>query len=289
MKKRVLAILLAVMMIVTVFALVACDKPDNRTTAQKGADLLRSMYRNTKLEKGEIEKTPFEYERVSNIVVDEKSYAVTWTVDVDEAKIKIVKGDKMTTIKILDNITADYEYKLTATINDGTNTATYVTTYKVPVKDVKRVALTDVDTSKDYYIVVDQPKAGATIYVNNAKSGNYLTTANKIANAKKVKIEKVGDNGIKIRYPDGKYLGWAVSGKYINLYPQGDSGIKADMTWNDTFTVNADGVITVTATVNGAEKTQFMGTNGTYTTIGLYDMSNVNTYFLAYIAEALTK
>ena len=114
--KKVLAWVLLLAMCLSLFA--GCGKkPETSTT--NTADLEAALEYIKTVYKKPSEKTPKDFQRISNVPVNGKNYEVVWTADIGEEYIKIVKGnDGMVTIDVNEEVESDVKYVLTATIYD---------------------------------------------------------------------------------------------------------------------------------------------------------------------------
>ena len=114
--KKIIALLLALTLCVGLFA--GCEKPADTSGLEGAATYLEAMY------KQEEEITAVDYTRVSVVMIDGVTYTVTWTCDKDS--IKLVAGDKMTTVELPDTL-EDINYTLTATVSDANGNTKTVT------------------------------------------------------------------------------------------------------------------------------------------------------------------
>ena len=119
-------------MVLVVASLSACTKKtetgDNGGASgdvEQAKAYLLSMYEKSP------EITASDYEVVPSVMVDGVKYTVTWTTD--KSEVKVVPGDKKTTIDVDEESANDVVYVLTATIADPSGkTATATFNHKVP-------------------------------------------------------------------------------------------------------------------------------------------------------------
>ena len=125
-KMTVWALLLA--MVVAVFA--GCSNTPAETTAPAtearteavsgladAVAYVKTIYKNA------AEITSKDYEVISVVPMGAEKFEITWTVDVAEDVVAIIKGENgMTLIDVNEDCSAETPYVLTATLTDGTNT-----------------------------------------------------------------------------------------------------------------------------------------------------------------------
>ena len=127
--KKFLSILLVVVLCLT--GLIACGNNNGEDTAalEDAAAYLYTMY------KDKATNTPNDYDVVAKVVVNGKSYAVTWTTSDERVTVK-EKSASFWTIDVPDVVTEEISYTLTATIKDANgNTAQKSFNRVVPVID----------------------------------------------------------------------------------------------------------------------------------------------------------
>ena len=121
--KKILSILLAAVLVFSLAALVACQdstpittETETETTApaetplDSAIEYIRQLYKDTT-------KTNMDYNVVTSVKVGDKSFTVTWTVDVETITV-VDNEDGTATIDVPDKAEADIAYVLTATVAD---------------------------------------------------------------------------------------------------------------------------------------------------------------------------
>ena len=129
--KKLTAWALLLAMCVALFAGCSNNEPTETTTEPNvttepqvsgladAVSYVKTIYKNA------AEVTSKDYEVVGVVPVGDEKYEITWTVDVAEDVVAIVKGDNgMVTIDVNEGSTEEVAYVLTATLTDGTDTET---------------------------------------------------------------------------------------------------------------------------------------------------------------------
>ena len=126
--KKLTAWALLLAMCVAMFAGCSNDTPETTAPAETlpPVDGLASAVAYVKtIYKNAAEITAKDYQVVGVVPVADKKYEITWTVDVAEDVVAIVKGeDGMVTIDVNENSSEEVAYVLTATLTDGEKTET---------------------------------------------------------------------------------------------------------------------------------------------------------------------
>ena len=129
--KKFLSMLLVVVLCLT--GLIACGGNNNAEDAaalEDAASYLNAMY------KDKATNTPNDYDVVAKVVVNGKSYSVTWTTSDERVTVKEGKTANFWTIDVPDVATEEIAYTLTATITDANgNSAQKSFERVVPVVD----------------------------------------------------------------------------------------------------------------------------------------------------------
>lgn len=108
--KKIIAYLLIALMCVSCLA--GCgDKNEVSEDLQAAADYVYAMYKNA----GKVTAT--DYERTTQVMIDNVAYTVEWTADNDAVKITV--KDKIATIDVDEKTEKEINYVLTATIKDA--------------------------------------------------------------------------------------------------------------------------------------------------------------------------
>lgn len=138
--KKLIAVALLLAMTVAMFAGCSNDAEPtvapSETTAQAGnaesgltdaVAYVKTIYKNA------AEVTAKDYQVVGVVPVGDEKYEITWTVDVEEDLISIIKGDDgMVTIDVNENSSEEVAYVLTATLTDGTTTESLSWNHTLP-------------------------------------------------------------------------------------------------------------------------------------------------------------
>ena len=195
--KKFLAILLALLMCVSVFA--GCGKKkkggDDAATLEQAKDYLYNVMKD---KNGKA--LPNDYDVVGKIIIENTEFSVTWTTDCDDIKVKESTKANMWTIDLPEFNEEEFEYKLTATIEDADGETIEVTfTPKLPVIDNRGVTVTP-EADKAYKIFLEQVDLGYTLYaLNTTKDGQnkFINTTRDPKEAANFYMEAV-DGGYKI-------------------------------------------------------------------------------------------
>ena len=160
--KKFLALFLALLMCVGVFAGCGTKTDDSAVTLEQAKDYLYNVMKD---KNGKA--LPNDYDVVGKIIIEEVSFDVTWTTDNEDIKVKESSKANMWTIDLPDFNETEVEYTLTATIKaeDG-STIEVSFTPKLPVIDNRGVS-TDLEEGVAYKIYFEQVNLGYTLYALN--------------------------------------------------------------------------------------------------------------------------
>ena len=267
--RKFLALFLALLMCVGVFASCAPKTEDGGVTLEQAKDYLYNVMKD---KNGKAISN--DYNVVAKIIIDETSFDVTWKTDNEDIKIVESTKENMWTVDLPDKNEEEFEYKLTATITAADGSTIEVTfTPKLPVIDNTGVT-TAPEENKAYKIFLKQLDLGYTLYaLNTTQDGQnkFINTTLDPKEAADFYMEEV-DGGYKIytMIDDVKTYVHAKTttgsdgkvSKFIGFATETDSVFVYD---------SEKGVYTVT--INGA--IYGVGTYGSYETISLSDI----TYF----------
>ena len=265
--KKFLALFLALLMCVGVFAGCGTKTDDSAVTLEQAKDYLYNIMKN---KNGMA--TPNDYEVVGMIKIEETTFEVTWTTDNEDIKVKESTKENMWTIDLPDVNAEEIEYTITATIKAADGSTIEVSfTPKLPVIDNTGVTTTP-EENKAYKIFFEQKNLGYTLYALNTTQNGENKFINATIDPKEAAdfyMEAVEDgykiytmiDGVKnyihaatVAGSDGKVS------KYIGFATETDS----------VFVYDSDkGVYTVT--INGS--VYGVGTYQSYETICLSDIS----------------
>ena len=179
----------------------------------------------------------------------------------DNAQIVIENGKAIVTVT-----TTEVVVKLTLTAKCGEATGSKEFSLTL-LKTVVEPAVEPV-VGKAYYLVMNQEKANATVYLIDGMSGYYMATSEDVSKAIKIYVEETdgglymytsSDNGVT-----KKYINAVTSGTYVN----GAYGDTASTVWVWDATLE-----TVKTTVNGKEYVLGTRNDKTYTTVGPVEVS----------------
>ncbi len=168
--KKFLAILLLLTMCLGM--LVACggDGADSETTAGDGATAEATLQEAVEFLAGtyksdEGKATPADYKLVSQILIGETKFEVTWTVDNEAIKLTLVDG--MYNVDVPGKNETEFTYTLTATVKDAAGqTATKTFTRKLPVYDNSAaVGENDIKENTPYKFYMTQAGVGKTLFL----------------------------------------------------------------------------------------------------------------------------
>ena len=264
--KKFLALLLALLMCVSVFA--ACgDKEPEGATLDEAKELLNTMMKD---KNGKA--TPNDYDVVGKLTVGETVFEVTWKTNNENIKVKESSKKDFWTIDIPDVNATEVEYKLIATIKAADGSTVEVTfTPKLPVVDNAGIA-TEFEAGVAYKMFMKQANLGYTVYaLNTTQNGEnkYIETTMDPKAAAVFYVEVV-DGGYKLYTEiDGvkNYLHAElkeVDGGKVSKY----IGFKADSTC--VFAYNKE-LSVFTIKLNGTE--YGVGTYNSFETISLSEAS----------------
>lgn len=111
--KKLISILLVLTMCLSMFT--ACgNKEEEQSPLNAAAEYLYTMYKDV-----EAVNYSTDYQVVSVVKIGEDTFKVTWTTDADEANVKIVAGETMTTIDVNNENPEEVKYTLTGTLEDA--------------------------------------------------------------------------------------------------------------------------------------------------------------------------
>ena len=282
--KKFLSILLVVVLCLT--GLIACGNNNGEDTAalDDAAAYLYAMY------KDKATNTPNDYDVVAKVVVNGKSYSVTWTTSDERVTVK-EKSASFWTIDVPDVVTEEISYTLTATIKDANgNTAQKSFNRVVPVID-KGGITNDPEEGVAYKLYMNQAKLQQKFYALTKTQNNenkFIETTNNPKEAPDFFIEKV-DGGVKIytmiegvktyvyakttTSTDGKvskYIGYSAENSSVFFY------VSTTNSWQTT--------------IDGA--TYVFGTYDTYKTFCISEIKHItaeNTGVSQFVMEFMTK
>ena len=194
--KKIVSYILLLAMCVAMFAGCA-PKEDADLVAAK--DYLYAMYKDASA------KTTADFTVVSQVVVGENSYPITWTADVAEDLVKIVAGENnMTTIDINEAPEEDVNYTLTATLTNKDG-ETQSVSFKFNIPAVKKV---ETNGSAVIFYPADGQYVTSEVYTYTSSSGStkdeLVLSANK-ADAVTFTVADNGDGTVSL-VANGKYL-----------------------------------------------------------------------------------
>ncbi len=194
--KKIVSYILLLAMCVAMFAGCA-PKEDADLVAAK--DYLYAMYKDASA------KTTADFTVVSQVVVGEKSYPITWTANVAEDLVKIVAGENnMTTIDINEAPEEDVNYTLTATLTNADG-ETQSVSFKFNIPAVKKV---ETNGSAVIFYPTDGQYVTSEVYTYTSSSGStkdeLVLTTNK-ADAVTFTVADNGDGTVSL-VAGGKYL-----------------------------------------------------------------------------------
>ena len=156
------------------------DEPQE-TALEKAHTFLHEMYWY------DAKTTPADYTLVTQIIVDDKTFTITWTVEIDSAfagQVALVPAeDGKITVDVNEMAESDIAYKLIGSITDGKETLTV--SFERIVPKYREFGFVDyVAAEKDAAVVVSgvvsgiiSKSAGATrncLYVNDSVGGYYI-------------------------------------------------------------------------------------------------------------------
>ena len=160
--KKFLALFLALLMCVGVFAGCGQKTDDSSVTLEQAKDYLYNVMKD---KNGKA--LPNDYDVVAKIIIEEVSFDVTWTTDNEDITVKESSKANMWTIDLPDFNETEIEYTLTATIKAADGSTIEVSfTPKLPVIDNRGV---DTELKEDvaYKIFFEQVNLGYTLYALN--------------------------------------------------------------------------------------------------------------------------
>ena len=266
--KKFIAIALLLAMCLSLFA--ACEqggedtKPSEPTSTvdslANAKDYLYTMY------KDKAGKVLRSFDLVAVVAIGGEKFPVTWTSSASEEYIKVVAGETMTTIEVVNAEPAEQvDFTLTATINgaDG-KTASFELNYYIEAVVVEEGGTEFVDApavGTAYKFALVQAKLGQTLYFTGEMSGYYLAMSENPGDAVDVTVEEV-EGGYQISFTKGEVK------QYIDIIPREGAEGKVNVVITDAptavYTWDAERK-TMTAEVNG--NTWYLGTYNDYNTI----------------------
>ncbi len=287
--KKLLTGLLATATCFTCLAFAACgDKDKSNLTA--AADYITDLY------KDQHKKVRADYDVASKVIIDDVTYTITWTVDVEEG-VEVVAGESKTTIDLDETLNEDLAYVLTATIkapNGKTQTVTFNRVVEAaPVMVPEPIQSVPTDGS-EYKLYMYQVTTKKDYYFTGAMKGYFLATTEDSAEAVTVKTVRDGETTFRLVFVDE-------NNKTQNL---GVKNVYSGGRWHDNIifeeeekAVNADGAsflwkfnpehkvmtTTVTGVKSGSDQnttdtqdvTFYIGTSGTYNTFDVKSISDI--------------
>ena len=168
--KKLIACLLLFALCLSALAGCSNAKDDGNDALTAAKDYLYNMYKNAD------EATPSDYKRPAVVAIDGKSYNVTWTADVKTGSaddVKIVTDDsKMVTIDVNEQASTKVEYVLTASVSDGSKTAS--TSFNHYVPEYKEFSWADFVAAKEGDTVVVKGVVTGIIAKSKGNSSNCL-------------------------------------------------------------------------------------------------------------------
>ncbi len=287
--KKLLTGLLATATCFTCLAFAACgDKDKSNLTA--AADYITDLY------KDQHKKVRADYDVASKVIIDDVTYTITWTVDVEEG-VEVVAGESKTTIDLDETLNEDLAYVLTATIkapNGKTQTVAFNRVVEAaPVMVPEPIQSVPTDGS-EYKLYMYQVTTKKDYYFTGAMKGYFLATTEDSAEAVTVKTIRDGETTFRLAFVDE-------DNKTQNL---GVKNVYSGGRWHDNIifeeeekAVNADGAsflwkfnpehkvmtTTVTGVKSGSDQnttdtqdvTFYIGTSGTYNTFDVKSISDI--------------
>ena len=143
--KRLLALLLAALMCLGMFAACKSDKTNSLEDAKEYLDTIM---------KAQPENTPSDYTVLGKVMIGKEEFTVTWSVDVTENVKVVVAEDGTVTIDVNEKAAADVAYVLTATIANAAG-KTIVTSYNRKLPQFKELTWAEfVATEDDAPVVI---------------------------------------------------------------------------------------------------------------------------------------
>ena len=160
--KKFLALFLALLMCVGVFAACAPKTDAGSVTLEQAKDYLYNVMKD---KNGKA--LPNDYDVVGKIIIEGTEFTVTWATDNEDIKIKESSKANMWTVDLPDYNEEEFEYTLTATIKAADDSTISVSfTPKLPVIDNRGVS-TDLEEGVAYKIYFEQVNLGYTLYALN--------------------------------------------------------------------------------------------------------------------------
>ena len=130
--KKLISVLLALTLVLSLAACGGSKAPETTAPATEPAteaavsglaDAVAYVKTIYKTSEGTV--TGKDYQVVGSVPVGDETYEITWTVDVTEDQVAIVKGeDGLVTIDVNEGSSEEVAYVLTASLTDGTETKT---------------------------------------------------------------------------------------------------------------------------------------------------------------------
>ncbi len=168
--KKFLCLILALVLCVSVF--VACDnteqpeEPDEKVALDNATAYLKTMY------KGYLSnpETPFDFELVTKVTVNEKVYAVEWSVDNNAVKVVVAEDNSKVTIDIDEKSASVVEYNLTAVVTAPDGTKGNPLTFKLKVPKSSMMSISDALKAEDGKFVT---VSGTVVLINTPWDDGY--------------------------------------------------------------------------------------------------------------------
>lgn len=235
-----------------------------------------------------------DYDLVEQVTYDGKTYAVTWTVNVDETVAKIVDGDGKVTVDVNEAIAEDTAYVLTATITDENGDTVSVSFNRKVLKPNKQTpdGVSMPIPGKAYKYFLYQAAKEKTLYFKGSMSGFYFATSENVRDAVDVYVEVPS-----LDAPDNQYyMYFELDGvkQYIGVVrAEGTDGnmhnnIVFSSTEKYVFSYNSTyNVMTTIVKVDGVNTEFYIGTYGDYSTFSASTIDHITeeTSYPAYLAE----
>ena len=138
--KRILSVVLLLAMVIGCFAGCAPkeETPAEATALDAAKEYLYAMYKDA------AEKTAVNYTVVSQILIEDKVFPITWTTNAPAENVKIVANENKTTTIEITAGEEDINYTLTATLKDETGAEASVSfDFYIPKAEGKTTTFTD--------------------------------------------------------------------------------------------------------------------------------------------------
>ena len=188
--KKLIAFMLAFVMILGCFAGCGSKKPQEGTLAEAAA-YLHAIYKDAAT------NTPADYDLIGKVLLGDISFSVTWTVGVDVITIKESETAGMYTVDVPSVNDAELSYVLTATITDADgNTETKSYNRCLPVIDRSSV-ISEPEDGVAYKLFMNQVSRGEVLYATLEASGGRFIVSTKDAKEAPDFFGEKADGGYK--------------------------------------------------------------------------------------------